>query len=115
ATAAAREMSDESVDEHVGRAGVESENLLRFGGARKNSDVGNTAEIERDSAKFCVAIEKIVGVWNERRALAAERDVRRAKIADGGDPRARGNDGGLSDLKRRGGWRTEIRNWMPLV
>src|SRR6267143_4951185 len=44
--AAAREMSDESVDVHVRRAGVEGENLLRLGGARKNSDVGDAAEVE---------------------------------------------------------------------
>src|SRR5216683_6224984 len=38
--APAREMRDESVDEHVGGASVESEDLLRLGGPRKNRNVG---------------------------------------------------------------------------
>src|SRR6266446_5582134 len=46
AAAAAREVSDESVDEHVRRAGVEGGNLLWLSGARKDGDVGDAAEIE---------------------------------------------------------------------
>src|SRR6266849_4485617 len=78
-------MGDEGVDEHVGRAGVESEDLLRLAVARKNRDVGDAAKIERDATEFRMAVEKVVHIRNERRALAAEGDIRGAKIGDGGD------------------------------
>ncbi len=55
-------MRDECVDEHVRGAGIEGEYLLRLGGARKDGDIGNAAEVERDAAEFLVAIQKIVGV-----------------------------------------------------
>src|SRR2546426_8848959 len=95
AAAAAREMRDESVDEHVGRAGIEGENLLRLGGARKDGDVGDASEVEENAAEFLVAIQKIVRVRDERCALAAKRDVCGTKIADSGNSRARGDDGWL--------------------
>ena len=51
-----------------------------------------------------MAIEKIVGVRDQRGALADECYVGGAKIADGGNSGADGDDGGLADLQcgRRG-------------
>src|SRR5580704_14146949 len=105
---AVRVVQNEGVNQHIGRAGVKGKNLFRLGRARKNGDVGDAAEIERDAAKFCVAIEKIVRVRDKRRALAAEGDVRGTKIPDGRDAGKRSDDGGLANLKRRGRRRTEI-------
>src|ERR1700674_1908354 len=113
--AAAREVKDEAVYEHVGGAGIERMDLFRLCRRRNDGNVGDAAEVERDAAQFLVSIEKIVGVRYERRALAAKRDVRGTKIADSGDSRGGGNDGWLADLKRRSGWRTEIRERTALM
>src|SRR5260370_28237666 len=56
--AAAREMHDQGVDEDVGRASVECEDLLRLAGARKNGNVLNTSVMLGDRAEFLVAQEK---------------------------------------------------------
>jgi len=45
-----------------------------------------------------VAVEEIVGVGNERRALAPDGDVRGTKVGDRGDAGAGGDDGGFADL-----------------
>src|SRR5713226_5397446 len=103
ALAATRAVRDEGVNEHVGRASVEGEDLLRLGRTRKNCNVGDAAKIERNAAKFRVPIEKIVHIGNERCALATVGDVRRSKITDGRDARASRDDGRLADLQRRGG------------
>src|SRR6266566_426928 len=102
------EMGDEGVNEHICGAGVEGEDLLRPGRRWKNRDVGDASEIERNAAELGVAIQEIVSVGDERRTLATESDVRRAKIADGGDPRARGDDRCLTSLKRRSCGRAKI-------
>src|SRR6266851_2583132 len=96
-------MRDQGVDKHVGGAGVEGEDLLRLGRARKNRNVGDAAEVERNAAEFRVAIEKVVHIRNKWRSLATEGDVRRSKITDGRDARASRDDGRLADLQRRGG------------
>src|SRR5258708_34289301 len=108
-------MMGERIDQHVAGAGVEGAVLrwLRIGG--KNSDVSNAAKIKRHAGEFGVAIEKIVGVGNEGRALAAESDVRRAEVADGGDAGAGGDDGGFADLECRGGGPAQKSNGFPLV
>src|SRR5229473_3595115 len=90
--AAAREMRDECVDQHVGGAGVEGEDLLRLGRMRKNCNVGDAAKIERNSAEFRVSIKEIVHIRNKRRALATEGDVGGAKIADGRNAGPRSDD-----------------------
>src|SRR2546426_2488874 len=100
--AATREMRDKGVNDHVRWAGIEREDLLRLAGARKNRDVGDAAEIERDATELRVAVKKIVHIGDERRALATQNDVRGTKIADRRDARARGDDGSLADLQRRG-------------
>src|SRR5712664_2277968 len=60
ALAAAREMRDERVDQHVGGAGVEGEDLLRLGPRRKNRNVGDAAKIERNATQFRMTKEEIV-------------------------------------------------------
>ncbi len=62
-----------------------------------------------------MAIEKIVGVGNEGRTLAAESDVCGAEVADGGDAGARGDDGRLADLECRGDGPAQKSNGFPLV
>ncbi len=113
--AAVGEVRDERVNEHVGGAGVEGEDLCGLGGGGDDGDVGDAAEIERDAAEFWVAIEKIVGVRDERRALAAESDVGGTKIADGGDAGAGGDDGWLADLQRGSRGRAEIGRGLALM
>ena len=113
--AAVGEAGDQGVEEHVGGAGVESENLRGSGVGGDDGDVGDAAEIERDTAEFGVAIEEIVGEGNERRALAADGDVRGTKIGDGGDAGAGGDDGGFADLQRGGGGMAEEGDGTALV
>lgn len=62
-----------------------------------------------------MAIEKIVAVWDERRALAAERDVGGAEVGDGRDTGAGGDNVAIADLKRRGGGTAEILDWRALM
>src|SRR5260370_21023970 len=71
ALAPSREMGDEGVDEHVRRASIEGEDLLRPGRRWKNRDVGDASEIERNAADLGMAIQEIVCVGHERRATAA--------------------------------------------
>src|SRR5712664_413870 len=108
-------MCDERIDEHVGGASVEGEDLLRLGRGRKDSDVSDASEIEGDAAEFRVAIEKIVRIGNERRALATEGDVSGTKIADRGDAGVRGDDGRLADLQRGGGGAPQKGDALALV
>src|SRR5260370_35763838 len=97
-------MGDERVNEHVGGAGVEGKNLRRLRGGRNHGDISDATHVERDAAEFWMAVEQIVSIGNERRALAAEGDVRRTKIADSRDACARGDDGRLTDLQSGGCW-----------
>ncbi len=92
AFSAARKVKDKGVNEHVGWAGVEGEDLLWASGAGNDGDIGDAAEIERDAADFFVAVEQIIGVGNERSALTAEGDVGGPEVGDGGDAGARGDD-----------------------
>jgi len=62
--AAVGEMGDEGVDEHVGGAGVEGEDLGGLGIGGDDGDVGDAAEIQRDAAEIGVAIEDVVDVGN---------------------------------------------------
>jgi len=75
ALVAAREVRNQGVDEHVRWPRVEGEYLLRLGRARKNGDVGDAAEIQRNTAQSRVAVEKIIHIRNERRALPAKSHV----------------------------------------
>ena len=84
-------MRDQGVDEHVGGAGIEGQDLLWLGGAREHRYVGDASEVEGNAAQLRVAVEKIVCVRNQRRALSTEGHVRGTKIADGGDAGARGD------------------------
>src|SRR5260370_12498110 len=54
--AAAREMRDEGVDEHVGGAGVEGEDLLLLGGSRQNRHVAESAKIRRHARQSRITI-----------------------------------------------------------
>src|SRR5713226_6039577 len=113
--ATVREMRDERINEHVGRAGVESKHLLRLAGTRKNRNVGYAPEIQRDAAEFRVAVEKIVHIRDERCALTAESNVCEAKIADGTDARACSDDRWLTNLQRRRSWRSKIESRPALM
>src|SRR5260370_17490976 len=54
--AAAREMRDEGVDEHVGGAGVEGEDVLCLGRSRKNRNVGHAAQLEPNPIHFPMTV-----------------------------------------------------------
>src|SRR6266849_1815575 len=105
---AAGKARDECVDEHIGRAGVEGEHLRRLRGGGDDGNVGDATKIEGGAAELWMAIEKIVGVGDERRALAAESDIGGAKITDRGDARASRDDGRFADLQCRGGRPAEV-------
>src|SRR5207253_10544339 len=64
---------------------------------------------------FRMAIQKISGVRDERRALPAEGHIPRTKTADRSDPRARSNNRWLANLQRGRGLRTETGNGPPLM
>src|SRR5713226_5846617 len=115
AAAPAREARDESIDKHVPRARVEGENLRGLGGYGKNCDIGDTAEVEGDAAEFRVAVEKIVRVGHERRALATESEVRGAKVANRRDAGTRGDDGWLANLKCGSRWRAKTLHGLALM
>src|SRR5713226_9454785 len=105
----------ESVDKHVGRAGVEGDDLFGLGRPRKNRDVGDAPKVKRYAAESRVSVEKIVHIRNKRRALAAESNVCRPKIADRGDAGTRGDHRWLTKLQRGCRRRTETGNRMPLM
>src|SRR5437899_6041589 len=90
------------------RGRIEGEDLRWFCGGGNDSDVGDTSEIERNAAELGVAIQEIVSVGNERRTLATKSNVRGAKIADGGDAGARGDDRCLANLKRGSRGRAKV-------
>ena len=83
--------------------------------AGKNGDVCDATEIQGDATQFGVAVEQIVGVGNERRALATESDVGGTKVRDGRDSGVRCDDAGFTDLQSRRGGPTEVRNRLPLM
>src|SRR5258708_11180033 len=58
AQAAAREVRDERINEHVRRARIESKDLLRLCRARKHRDVGNAAEVEGNTTELFVAVQE---------------------------------------------------------
>ncbi len=62
-----------------------------------------------------MAVEEIVGVWDEGSALAAEGDVRGAEVGDGSDACACGDDAAVADLERGGGGTAEILDWRSLM
>ncbi len=113
--AAAREMLDERVDENVGGAGVERKDLRWFARSGQDGDVGDAAEVKRDAAEFWMAVQQIVGVRDERRALPAERDVGGAEVGDRGDAGARCDDTAVADLQRGGGRAAEILDRRTLM
>src|SRR5690349_8864377 len=108
-------MGDERIDKHVRGTSIERKDLLRFRRGGDHGEVRDAAEVQGDAAEFFVAIEKIVGVGNERRALSAESHVGGTKIADGGDAGACSNDGWIADLQRRGGRPAQVGNRLALM
>lgn len=104
---ASGEVLDQGVDEHVAGTGVEGEDIGGLGVGGDDGDVGDAADIETDAAKFWMAIEHIVSEGDEGSALAAQGDVGRAKVGDGGDAGKVGDDGAVADLQCRGGFCAE--------
>src|SRR5215470_2140762 len=102
ALAAACEMGDECVYEHVAGAGVERKDQRRFCVCRNDGDVGDAADVEGDAAEPFMQVECVVGERDERSAAAAESEVGWAEVGDGGDAGAGGDDRAFADLKRRG-------------
>jgi len=93
------EVGGEGVNEHVGWASVEGEDVVRFGAGRDDGDVSDAAEIQGDAAEFFVTVEEIVGEGDERRALAAHGHVGWTEVGDGDDAREVGNDRTVTDLE----------------
>ncbi len=115
ALAAAGEVGDEGVEEDVGGAGVEGEDVLRLGAGGDDGDIGDAAEIERDAADFFVAIEEVVGERDERGALASGGHVGGAEVGDGGDAGEVGDEGAVRDLECGACWLAQERNWLALM
>src|SRR5712691_656494 len=80
ALATASEVRNQTVDDHVGRTGVERKDLRRLGRSGDDRDIGDAAEVERNAAELRMAIEQIVRIGHERRSLAPESEVRGAKV-----------------------------------
>src|SRR4029079_7100321 len=102
-------------DQHVGGAGVEGEHVGWLASGGEDGDVSDAAEIQGDAAESCVAIQKVVGVGNQRRALATDGHVGGAEVGDGGDAGAGGDDGGFTDLERGGGGAAQIGDGRALM
>ncbi len=90
------------IDDHVAGAGVEGCDVLGCRVRRDDGDIGNAADIEGDAAAGGVAEEKVVDEGDEGRALAAESNIGGAKVGDGEDASAGGDDGGFGDLEGGG-------------
>ena len=112
---AAAEVLDEGVDQDICRASVEGEDLRRFAGGGEDGDIGDSAEVERDPAEFWMAVEEIVGVGDERGALAAEGDVGGAEVGNRGDAGAGSDDAAFAGLQRGGCRAAEIFHRWALV
>src|SRR5260370_14443543 len=59
ALAAPREARDESVDEHVGRAGVESEDFFWLGPPWENPEIDDAPQAERHATEVRVSEENL--------------------------------------------------------
>ena len=79
------EVLDEGVDEDVGGASVEGEDVFGLGCGGNDGDVGDAAEVEGNAAEFGVAVEEVIGEGDEWGALAADGHVGGAEVGDGGD------------------------------
>ena len=90
-----------AVDHHVARAGVEGEHVADLRPGRHPRHVGDAADVLDRAAPARMAEEQVVGVRDQRRALAAGGDVARAEVRHGRDAGPLGDDGRLADLERR--------------
>src|SRR5215510_2407063 len=109
--AAAAEVLDQTVDQHVAGAGVEGQEVLWFGVGGDDGEVGDTANVEADAAEFAVTVERVVGKGDERGALATEGDVGGTEIGDGSDAGEVGDDGAVTELERGSGFCSEEICW----
>src|SRR5690348_5980754 len=97
--AALRNRLDERIDDHVAGSGVECEDV-RVGCIRGDYGyIRNSADIQCNAADMFAAVEQIVDEWHERRALAANGHVRRAKIRDDRNAGLCRDYTGLADLQ----------------
>src|ERR1700746_2071907 len=113
--AAAGEMLDESVDEHVAGAGVKGEDVGWLGVGGDYGDVGDAADIEADATEGFVAIESVIGEGNQWRALAAKGDIGWAEVRYGGDFCEGGDDRPVTDLQSGGGFYSEEMGGLALM
>lgn len=72
-------------------------------------------DIERGAAALRVAEQPVIHIRDQRRALAAGRDVARTEIRDDRQARALGEDGSFADLKRAGDTAAQKRRRTALV
>ncbi len=97
--AAVVELLHEQVDEDVGGAGIEGEDVGGGAGRGQCGDVGDAAEVEQHAILCRVAEEAEVEHGDQRRALASGGEIGGAEVADDGDAQAFGEQRGLADLR----------------
>ena len=92
---------DKSVDDHIAGAGIECDDVFRYGGGGQIGDIGDAADVLNGTFHFFVGKEDIVGEGHQRGSLAACGHIARAKIRYGCDPGLLSDDGRFSDLQGR--------------
>src|SRR6202050_5793170 len=93
--AAARESFHQCVHNHIPRAGIEGEDILRFCTRGNYRDVGYAADVQGRPASRWMAVQQIINEGNQRSALSSGSHIRWTKIRIGGDAWALGNHAGL--------------------
>ena len=92
-------MSDEPVDDHVRRTAVERDHVFSRTVTPEERHVGDSTEILYGTRPIIETREEdIVEERAQRSALASERDVARAEVADDEAPGPLRNDRELADL-----------------
>ena len=89
----------QGIDHHVGRSGIECQDLFRLRCRRNDGDVGDAAEVERDASAARVTEDAVVEEGDQRRTGSSGCDIGCAEIGDYRDARAFGNHRAFADLQ----------------
>ena len=90
---------DNSVDQHIPRAGIKGQQILFCGTGRQVGEVGNPADIMHGDRTAGLLKQKRMHIGNERRPLSAQRHVCRPKVGYRRNASPLRNDGRVSGLE----------------
>ena len=90
---------DELVDDDVRGSRIERQDFGRFSTWRDNRDVGDSAEIQRDTTAFMMSKDAVIEKWDERSPGASACDIGRAEVRNDRDSSTCGNNRAFADLQ----------------